>query len=163
LLNLDISAQGCLPTRAADLLQAWHLARLQRQRLLHKRAELKRWPEPEQPPLGVRHPAFIGCKACACCTRTWPLRFFPKKPTSKDGWEIEFVIGSVDSCLQQTASVGMCRTCSSHLEFMKHKGNMSALLLHKWLSVLHASGTQLDVQSPYKIMVAAAILLQVLE
>lgn len=65
--------------------EAWHLARLQRQRLLHKRAELKRWPEPEQPPLGVRHPAFIGCKACACCTRTWPLRFFPKKPTSKDG------------------------------------------------------------------------------
>lgn len=65
--------------------EAWHLARVQRQHLLHKRAELKRWPEPEQPPLGVRHPAFIGCKTCVRCSRTWPLRFFPKKPTSRDG------------------------------------------------------------------------------
>lgn len=85
-MQMSPDAECCLS------LQAWHLARVQRQHLLHKRAELKRWPEPEQPQLGVPHPAFIGCKTCIRCSRTWPLRFFPKKPTSRDGYALSNTI-----------------------------------------------------------------------
>mmetsp|Transcript_19893 Transcript_19893/g.60066 ORF Transcript_19893/g.60066 Transcript_19893/m.60066 type:complete len:432 (-) Transcript_19893:1327-2622(-) len=80
--------------------QVWHRARMQRQRYLERKKLTAQFPEP-QPQLGLARLALNASKTCERCSKEWPMRFFPLKPTMEDG-HLSICFGCKSELLQES-------------------------------------------------------------